>query len=188
MEREVVVENIGKECIKKYVDKCWGECIKKEFQNYRTYVCKLRQKKDQLIAIKTKLTGLQSVKITDIPRTPNPRSDKNLYLLQEKLDIEDSLKKLTKKKEAARKKLNKILKDLESSETADLLTRKPEVLTAEASVLKLRYLCGFTWEEINKAFYEGDKGFEENVENYLRKIFRYHGQAFIDLQKMLKEK
>lgn len=84
MERRVVVE-ISK------------EHIRRDFQNYRTYVCKVRQKKDQLTAIKAKLAGLQSARITDMPRTPAPRSDKNLYLLQEKIEIEDSLKKTFKK-------------------------------------------------------------------------------------------
>lgn len=175
MERRVVVE-ISK------------EHIRRDFQNYRTYVCKVRQKKDQLTAIKTKLAGLQSARITDMPRTPAPRSDKNLYLLQEKIEIEDSLKKLLRKQDSERKRLNKILRDLESEDTVGLLTRKPEVLTAEASVLKLRYMCGFSWEDINKAFYSDDEDFEINTDVYLKRIFRYHGQAFVDLQKMLKGK
>lgn len=162
--------------------------IRRDFQNYRAYVSKIKHKKEQLEAVKVKLTGLQSIKITDIPKTASPKNDKNLYLIQEKMEIEDSLKKLIKKKEAERKKLNKVLKDLESNDTANQLTRNPEVLTAEASVLKLRYMCGFSWEEINKAFYSEDIDFEDNIENYLRKIYRYHGQAFIDLQKMMKGK
>ncbi len=151
-------------------------------------MCKIRRKRDQLTAIKAKLTGLQSVKITDMPKNPTPRSDKNLYLIQEKIDIEDVLRKLLKKQDSERRKLNKILRDLESEETVGLLTRKPEVLTAEASVLKLRYMCGFSWEDINKAFYSEDKDFEINTDIYLKRIFRYHGQAFVDLQKMLQGK
>jgi len=162
------------------------ENIKRDFQNYRTYVCKVRSKRDQLTAIKTKLQGLQSAKITDMPKNTIPRNDKNLFLLQEKMDIEESLRKLLKKKDSERKRLNKILKDLESDDTAGLLTRKPEVLTAEASVLRLRYMCGFSWEEVNEAFYSEDKDFEINTDVYLKRIFRYHGQAFIDLQKMRK--
>ncbi len=176
MERRVLVEEISK------------EHIRKDFQNYRNYVCKIRRKKEQLTVIKSKLTGLHSAKITDMPKVATPKNDKNLYLLQEKIEIEDALKKLVKKKESERKRLNKILKELESDDTANLLTRKPEVLTAEASVLKLRYMCGFSWEDINKAFYEEDSDFYENIENYLRNIYRYHGQAFVDLQKMIKGK
>ena len=176
MERRVLVEEISK------------EHIRKDFQNYRNYVCKIRRKKEQLAVIKSKLTGLHSAKITDMPKVTTPKNDKNLYLLQEKIDIEDTLKKLVKKKESERKRLNKILKELESDDTANLLTRKPEVLTVEASVLKLRYMCGFSWEDINKAFYEDDADFEINMDVYLKRIFKYHGQAFVDLQKMIKGK
>ena len=185
VKKDVQERNNGEKTL---VDNISKENIRRDFQNYRAYVNKVRHKKDQLEAVKTKLTGLQSVRITDIPKTASPKNDKNLYLLQEKIDIEDSLKKLIKKKETERKKLNKILKDLESNDTANQLARTPEVLTAEASVLKLRYMCGFSWEEINKAFYSEDENFEINTDVYLKRIFKYHGQAFIDLQKMMKEK
>lgn len=161
--------------------------IRRDFERYRTNVCKIRQKKDELTAIKSKIAGLHSVKLTDMPKSTIPKSaDKTLYLLQEKMDIEKHLNQLIKKRESDRKKLNKILKDLESDETASLIMRKPEVLTAEASVLKLRYMCAFSWDEINRAFYSEDKDFEINIDVYLKRIYRYHGQAFIDLDKMIK--
>lgn len=163
--------------------------IRRDFENYRMTVCKIKQKKDQLTAIKSKITGLHSVKITDMPKTHQPfKNDKALYLLNEKLDIEESLKKLLKKHNSERRRLNKLLRDLESDDTAASIIREPEVLTAEASVLKLRYMCCFSWSEINKAFYSDDEDFEINTDIYLKRIYRYHGQAFVDLQKMMKEK
>ena len=71
--------------------------IRRDFQNYRAYVSRIKYKKEQLEAVKVKLTGLQSIKITDMPKTASPKNDKNLYLIQEKMEIEDSLKKLIKK-------------------------------------------------------------------------------------------
>ncbi len=175
MERRVLV-NISK-------DK-----IRQDFQNYRIYMAKVKRKQEQLTVIKSKLTGLHSAKITDMPKNSTQKNDKNLYLIQEKIEIEEQLKILLRKKESERRKLNKILRDLESNEAASCLTRSPEVLTAEASVLKLRYLCGFSWEDINRAFYSEDEDFDINTDVYLKKIYRYHGQAFIDLHAIMREK
>jgi len=162
------------------------ERIKEEFSNFRTDACKIRKKKEELYAIKSKLGNPHSAKLSDIPKTTNPHSDKTLYLIQEKIEIENELKKLNRKRDSDRKRLNKILKELDSSKTAVMIERKPEALTAEASVLRLRYFCGFSWDEINAAFYSEDKDFDINADVYLKRVFKYHGQAFIDLAKIMR--
>ncbi len=162
------------------------EKIKEDFTNFRTWSCKIRKKKEELAVVKSKLGNPHGVKLSDIPKTVNPHSDRTLYLIQEKIEIESEIKKLNKKRDFERKRLNKILKNLDSTATAKLVDRKPEALTAEASILRLRYFCGFSWDEINDAFYGEDEDFNVNADVYLKRIFRYHGQAFIDLQKIAK--
>ena len=160
------------------------EKIKKEFIDYRTTACFLRKKREELCAIKAKL-GTHGIHFSDLPKS-NPQSDKILYLLQEKIEIESAIRKTNKKRVSERNRLTKILKDLDSDITARRINRKTEILTAEASVLKLRYLCGFNWDEINYAFYGGDNDFNDSADVYLKRIFRYHGQAFSDLVKMMR--
>lgn len=162
--------------------------IKADFVNFLSLQLKISRKREQLYAINSKLTNPHSTVLSNIPKASNPvsNSNKTLYLLQEKNDIVADLKKLEKQLGTQRKILNKLLRELNSAETAQKISRKQEVLTAEESVLRLRYLCGFNWAEINKFFYSEDVDWDTNMESYQRRIFRYHEQAFFDLQKMMK--
>lgn len=175
MEKRVLVEEIS------------IERIKEDFSNFRNSACKIRKKKEELVAIKSKLYNPHSPKLSDVPKNNTLHSDKTLFLVQEKIEIENEIKKLNKKRDSERKRLNKLLKDLDSDSTSKLVDRKPEALTAEASILRLRYFCGFSWDEINSAFYSEDKDFDINADVYLKRVFRYHGQAFIDLLKIMRK-
>ena len=161
-----------------------GRVDKARFENYLAIMHNLTRKKTELEVICSKLGSPQGVKLTDMPKNPNRKNDKIAYLVQEKMEIESDIKALEKYREDERSELMAAIQELENPKNSKKLYRERKLLVAEASVLRLRYFCMFQWSEINEAFHSGEPDFEIKREDFQRKIFRYHGNAFTDLRKI----
>ena len=162
-----------------------GAIDKARFENYLALMHNIARKKDELTLITAKLGSPASIKYSDMPRNPNKKKDKIAFLIQEKIEIENDIKALEKYRETEREKLMTAVSMLEDPRNTKKLYRDQKILIAEASVLRLRYFGMFQWSEINDAFHSDEPDFQEKKEDFQRKIFRYHGNAFIDLKKVL---
>lgn len=162
-----------------------GELTKERFEEYLCIIKKIMRKKEQLAVISAKLTNPHSAKFSEIPVTKRKAtSDKTLFLLQEKIELEGQIKKLDSKRKREWNKLNKAVKQLEEPETTKKITRELNILSIEASILRMRYFCALAWPEINQTFYGEEPDFDLKTDDYLKKLFRYHGYAFVDLKKI----
>lgn len=161
-----------------------GLIDKARFENYLALLHKIARKNEELTLIKSKLESPASPKLSDMPKSPNKKNDKIAFLIQEKMEIESDLSALEKYRESERVELTTAVHSLEDPKNSNKLLRDKKILIAEASVLRLRYFCMFTWSEINEAFHSGEPDFEIKKDDFQRKIFRYHGNAFIDFKKI----
>lgn len=162
----------------------YSKIDKARFENYLAILRRIVAKQDELTVIKHKLSTPQGVKISDMPKNTRRAFDKVAFLVQEKIEIENDIKKLQRYQKGERTQLTNAIKGLEVEDNIKVLTRDRQVLIYEASVLKLRYICGFTWPEVAETIFGTESDFQEKKEDYLRKIFRYHGNAFTDFRKL----
>lgn len=162
-----------------------GELTKTRFEEYLCSIKKIVRKKEQLAVICAKLSGPHAAKISEIPKSKKPlSSDKTLFLIQEKMELEAQIKKLNAKREREWNKLNKAVTQLENPQIAKNIPREIDILSIEASILRMRYFCALEWPEINRTFYGSEPDFDIKIDDYMKKIFRYHGYAFVDLRKI----
>lgn len=161
-----------------------GLIDKARFENYLALLHKIARKNEELKILQSKLSNPASPKLSDLPKSPNKKNDKIDFLIQEKMEIESDLDVLNKYRETERRELNSAILTLENPENSSKFLRDKKILVTEASILRLRYLCMFSWEEINETIYSGEPDFEEKKEDFQRKVFRYHGNAFIDFRKI----
>ena len=163
-----------------------AKIIKTRFEEYLCNIKKIVRKKEQLTAIVSKLSCPSGAKLSEIPKSKKPfaAANKTLFLIQEKMELETQIKKLTSKTERERNKLNKFITQLEAPEATKNITRELDILSIEASILRMRYFCAMEWKEINKIFYGESPDFDKKIDDYMKKLFRYHGYAFIDLSKI----
>jgi len=162
-----------------------GELTKTRFEEYLCSIKKIVRKKEQLAVITAKLGNPHSVKLSEIPKNKKPlSSDKTLFLIQEKMELETQIKKLNAKREREWNKLNKAVTLLEDPQATKNISRELDILSIEASILRMRYFCALEWSEINKTFYGLEPDFDVKVDDYMKKIFRYHGYAFVDIRKI----
>lgn len=156
------------------------------FDNYLALLHSIARKQEELAAVEAKLSRPGSVRHDGMPKSTHINLDKTAFLVQEKISIENDLKKLEDYTKNERQELFNAIRELENPLNLKKLFRDKELLISEASVLRLRYLCGLGWTEINDTFHGAQEDYEENKEKYIRKVFKYHGNAFIDLQKIFK--
>lgn len=162
-----------------------GELTKTRFEEYLCSIKKIVRKKEQLAVISAKLGSPHSAKLSEIPKNkPLISTDKTLFLIQEKIELESQIKKLNIKREKEWIKLNKAVTLLESPQATKNISRKLDILSIEASILRMRYFSALEWPEINRTFYGTEPDFDIKIDDYMKKIFRYHGWAFVDLRKI----
>lgn len=159
---------------------------KARFENYLALLRNINRKQEELAVVNSKISSPSGMRLKEIPVSrQRVNHDKIAFLVQEKIEIEKDIKKLDKYRAEEREELLNAIKKLEDPENFKTLIRSKNVLVAEASVLRLRYFCGCTWPEINETFHGSNEDFDEKKDEYIRKIFRYHGNSFIDLKKVM---
>lgn len=160
---------------------------KARFENYLALLRNIDRKQEELATINSKISSPSGMRLNENPISrQKTNNDKIAFLVQEKIEVEKDIQALDKYRIAERCELLGAIKKLEDPIHFKILLRDKQVLVAEASVLRLRYFCGCSWPEINETFHGGLEDFNEKKDEYLRKIFRYHGNSFVDLNKLYK--
>lgn len=158
---------------------------KARFENYLALLRNIDRKQEELATINSKISSPSGMRLNENPISrQKTNNDKIAFLVQEKIEVEKDIEALDKYRIEERNELLSAIKKLEDPVNFKKLLREKRVLVAEASVLRLRYFCGCSWPEINETFHGGNEDFEEKKDEYIRKIFRYHGNSFIDLNKL----
>lgn len=149
------------------------EAVKARLLGYRDMVKEIEANSERLERLKTKMYGVGAQNITDMPRAPSHEDDRIADLVQDKTELEEEIRSTIEKKQAEKRALERIIKHLRRSE--------------ERSVIRIRYFDCASWNEVVDVMFGDQPDLLDKEENYLRRVYKLHGQALYSMAKYIAE-
>lgn len=126
---------------------------------------------ERLERLEEKMRGTSAKEITDMPRAPSAAKDRLAVLVARKDELERELRDIIKAQEVERKWIESLVSRLRRSE--------------QRSVIRMRYLDGERWSTVCLMIFGSRKDYYEKEDSYLRRVMTLHGQALVNMAKMI---
>lgn len=121
----------------------------------------------------TKMVGLGAQVISDMPKAHGASTDRMADMLSQKDELEQSVLAAIESQSRTRKKIEELLHKI----------RNPD----ERAVIRMRYMDRSSWTEVRDMMFGSKDDFDEKEETYLRRTYRIHGSALVDIAKLLEQ-
>lgn len=141
--------------------------VKDRLNAYREAEQDIANQTELLERLVSRMEGLGAKEITDMPRSPSPSTDRITAMMNQKIEIEECIAEDVAALEAERREIEKILKHLRYA--------------SERAVIRLRYFAGLGWYEVNDAMYGDRVDYLDKEESYLKRVFRVHKKAILNM-------
>ena len=145
--------------------------LKKRLKRLREMGFELENQMARLEWAENNLIGLGSPLLTDMPKNPSPSNDRLSNALNKKMEIETEINIVSHDFLLEREILGAV---------ADKLQHADERL-----VIRMRYFDRADWSDVVKVIFSRRKDYEENIDNYYKRVFRLHGEALAEMSKSL---
>jgi len=123
---------------------------------------------ERLEYIEATMSSAASPELSGMPKSPGVKNDRTAMLVIRKMELEETIKEAIDAEADERAAIELLIQQL----------KKPD----ERAVIRLRYFDRAGWSEICKMLFNEAEDFEENVDNYMRRTFRLHGKALVNLE------
>ena len=118
------------------------------------------------------LIGVGSPLMSDMPKNPSPSNDRLSNAMNKKLEIEAEIDRISGDYFSERRLLSEAVEQL--------------ALSSERTVIRMRYFDRADWSDVVKVVYSKRKDYEDNIDNYYKRIFRIHGDALVEMAQIIK--
>lgn len=141
--------------------------VKKRLNAYRELDREIENQIERLDRMFSRLTSAGVQPLSDMPRGSSVNVDKMANYSAEKEELEKQIKNTMDAKAEERSAIEAALSKLKSSN--------------ERAVIRIRYIDGGSWDDVESILFGGNEDFLDNMEMYLRRSFRIHGSALKNL-------
>lgn len=149
------------------------EAVKTRLYDYREITKDIETQTERLERLKTKMIGVGAQNLTDMPKSPSPATDRLTDLLQQKVELEESIQENIARQRSERQFFESIIKHLRRSD--------------ERSVIRIRYLDGASWNDVVDVLFGGKEDLLEKEDIYLRRVYKLHGQALLAMAQYIED-
>lgn len=149
------------------------ETVKARLHDYRESARDLETQQERLEKLKSKMIGMGAQVLTDMPKAHNQGVDRLADLIQQKDEIEASITDLVEYRQKERKFIESIVRHMKKSD--------------ERSVIRVRYIDNESWNDVVDVIFGGREDLLEKADIYLRRVYKLHGEALVEMAKYLEE-
>lgn len=143
------------------------EPVKQFLEDYREAERELDGQYERIASLEAKMDGLGAQIITDMPRATSHSNDRLETLLDAKEELKQEIDRLQRLQNRRKVIIEEALRKMKKAD--------------ERTVIRMRYLDGSSWNEINEMLFGARIDFEERRETFLRRIHRYREYALVDI-------
>ena len=143
--------------------------VKRRLNRYREKERDIDTQIERLGRLETRLTGIRSPDISDMPKSHGAVDDPLVNLIAEKDELESKIRGDIKAHTEAWHEIEDIL---------DTLTKSDE-----KAVIRVRYHDRESWSAVSKILFGKRRDFSEKADSYLRRVHKLHGSALVNLAK-----
>ena len=143
--------------------------VKRRLNRYREKERDIDTQIERLGRLETRLTGIRSPVISDMPKSHGAVDDRLVNLIAEKDELESKIRGDIKAQTEAWHEIEDIL---------DTLTKSDE-----KAVIRVRYHDRESWSAVSKILFGKRRDFSEKADSYLRRVHKLHGSALVNLAK-----
>lgn len=147
--------------------------MKERLNRYRENERDIDNQIERLERLVSKMTGAGSQVITDMPRAPSVSTDRMAEFVEQKEELEASIRKAVEEQSCERSKIESILKQLAHSD--------------EKAVIRIRYFDRESWSVVTKMMFGGKDDFYRKEDTYLRRVHKIHCSALLNMAKVLED-
>lgn len=127
---------------------------------------------ERLEYLTSKMTGISAQVMNGMPRSSSMSTDRMADMLGRKEELEASIREAVERQAQKRKKIESIVRRLKNTE--------------ERQVIRMRYLDRTDWDEVLEIMFGSKPDFEDRFETYRRRMYRVHGTALVNMEKIMK--
>lgn len=127
---------------------------------------------ERLEYLTSKMTGISAQVMNGMPRSSSMSTDRMADMLGRKEELEASIREAVERQAQKRKKIESIVRRLKNTE--------------ERQVIRMRYLDRTEWDEVLEIMFGSKPDFEDRFETYRRRMYRVHGTALVNMEKIMK--
>ena len=145
--------------------------LKKRLKRYRDKDREIDCQIERLERMISKMAGLGSPVITDMPRSPVSSIDRMSIMLSQKDELDAEIRRDSEEQSREWNEIEKILRKLKCAE--------------ERSVIRIRYHDGEGWNTVSEMMFGGRRDYLEKEGTYLRRVHKLHGSALLNMTALI---
>lgn len=148
--------------------------VKERLDQYREKERDIDNQIERLERLVSKMTGAGSKVITDMPRAPSVSTDRMAEFVEQKEELESSIRQAVEEQSCERSEIEDILKLLRHSD--------------ERAVIRIRYFDRESWNTVSEMMFGSKNDFHGKEDTYLRRVHKIHGSALFNMARIIEER
>lgn len=148
--------------------------VKKRLNRYREKERDIDTQIERLERLESRLTGIGSPVISDMPKAHGAADDRLVNLIAEKDELESKIRLDIKAQNRSWHEIEDFL---------DMLTKSDE-----KAVIRVRYHDRESWSSVAKMLFGKRADYLEKEGSYLRRVHKLHGSALVNLARAIDSK
>lgn len=147
--------------------------VKDRLIEYRESEKDIDNQIERLERLELRLKSVGSPVLSDMPKGGSPTNDRIADMIGQKLDLEKEIRQAVINLKQERQAIESILRNLRHSE--------------EKAVIRMRYLDGYSWNDVLDALFGGKKDFLDKEDAYTRRMYKIHGSALQNMARYIED-
>ena len=147
--------------------------MKQRLLEYRESEREIDGQIERLERLITKMTGVGSQVISDMPRNHNASTDRMADMIAQKDELDALIREAINQQANERKFFENLLKQLRKSD--------------ERLVIRMRYIDGESWNGVCDMMFGAKDDYDDKRESYLRRVYQVHGHALAHMAQLAAE-
>lgn len=152
---------------------CNVDAVKERLETYIATERDIENQIERLERLETRMIGMGAQTLTDMPKAPSPANDRMAMIIGQKEELEQEIRDTIEFQKRERKWIEGIVKHLKNPD--------------ERAVIRLHYLDKTDWNDISDVLFGGRVDFLDKQDTYLRRCFRIHGSALVNMARYIEE-
>ncbi len=149
------------------------EAIKHWLKKYTFYVEEYEALKERATSIREKAMTPQTSNLDDMPKSKGWGSKIEMYISIAE-ELEEEAKKMLTEAQKNYRQTEEVIKQIHKGRWAK-----------KRAVLRLRYIDGYLWEDVNEILFGDKDDFIEREDSYRRRMFAIHNEALEELAEII---
>lgn len=147
------------------------EAVKERLIDYYETEKDVDSQIERLERLEIRLRSIGSPVLSDMPKGGSPAHDRMADMIAQKVDLENEIRQMVVEQKKERQAIEGILSHLRHSD--------------EKTVIRMKYLDGFSWGEVLDVLFGGKEDFLDKEDAYTRRMYRIHGSALLNMARYI---